>query len=126
MGTLLQAGEEWLASQLKEAGGEWAIYSRGSNRVAVKVVPTGPVVDLDDGIGAVLQTRRADFIIQADSLVIDGARTTPQAGDRIEVPFAGTHRRTYEVMPVGTDSHYRPIGSYDTAWRVHTKVISEA
>jgi len=35
----------------------------------------------------------------------------------------GSTKYTYEVMPLGTDSHFRPVGPYGDAWRIHSKLV---
>jgi len=63
-----------------------------------------------------------DRIVEADDLVFGGQKSEPVEGDLIE-HLMGSTKYTYEVMPLGTGSHYRPVGPYGTAWRIHSKLV---
>ncbi|HID74472.1 MAG TPA: hypothetical protein EYP56_00570 [Planctomycetaceae bacterium] len=80
-------------------------------------------VELDRGDGVTIQAQRMDWIVAVEDLVFGGQKTEPAEGDRIE-HWVGSTKYTYEVMPLGTESHYRPVGPYGTAWRIHTRLVA--
>lgn len=82
-------------------------------------------IEATDAAGTTITSRRTDFLIRAENLVLHGERVRPELGDVIRVWMGDGHTQTYEVMPVGTDSHYEPSDPSNSAWRTHTRMISE-
>lgn len=112
-----------LVATLKAHAGVAITYRRGSDSVALTAAKTSVAQEVMTADGGVIDARRYDWIIQADELILGGAVAEPAEGDLIDqVIGLATYR--YEVMPVGTESHYRAVDPSATAWRVHTKLIS--
>jgi len=111
-----------LVATLKAAAGVAVTYRRGADTVAVTAIKTAIDRELVAGDGGVIEARRIDWIVQADELTLAGAVTEPAEGDLID-EVIGEKTYQYEVMPAGTESHYRPINPSATAWRVHSKLI---
>jgi hypothetical protein len=119
----MQTATAWLGTQLLGAGATSGVYSRGSQQVEVRCVKVPVKVEQMDASGMTIEGQRVDWLIPSNEIVLGGARQTPDAGDRLEV-LEGSLRNTYELQPVGTDSHYRP--RQDGLVRVHTRLVSEA
>lgn len=122
MSNLMQNATAWLATQLLSAGATDGVYSRGSDRVGVRCIKVPVKVEQMTASGMTIEGQRVDWLIPAADITIDGQQQTPDAGDRLEV-LEGVQRNTYEIQPVGTDSHYRP--REDGMVRLYTRLVSE-
>ena len=81
------------------------------------------IFDVDNGFGVVERTETRDFLVLTDDLVLGGARTLPERGDRVR-ETQGTTTFVYEVMAPGKEPHWRYSDPYRKALRIHTKHIS--
>lgn len=97
-------------------------YRRGSDAIQIQAKKLLATVDVDTGDGTSITAQRVDWIVPADDLVFEGEITDPAAEDLI-VELQGSKERTYEVMPVGTESHCEPADPYGNEWRIHSKLI---
>jgi hypothetical protein len=121
--TFLSNATAWLGSQLLSAGATDGVYARGSQRVGVRCIKVPVKVEQMTAAGMTIEGQRVDWLIPSSEIVLGGSQQTPDAGDRLEV-LEGVQRNTYELQPVGTDSHYRP--REDGLVRVHTRLVGEA
>lgn len=120
MADLLQRGHEWLTDmRAKHMSRDVAYHpvSGGSATVAASINRT--VFEVDRGDGVLEQVESRDFIVAALALA-----AAPVRGDRI-VEVAGGTTFTYEVMAPGGGQPARHADSARTAWRIHTKLVSQ-
>jgi len=76
----------------------------------------------DDGAGAIVRSQVRDYLIDTADLVLGAAQTLPAKGDRIE-EVNGGQKFTYEVMPMGSEPHWRYSDPYRRTLRIHTKHV---
>jgi len=119
---VLKRASEWLAGMRKAHAAVPVAYRRGQQAIQIDAQKLSVNVELDRGDGVTVEAQRMDWIVAVDDLVLGGQKTEPAEGDQIEHTIGST-KCTYEVMPLGTDSHYRPVGPYGTAWRIHSKLV---
>lgn len=123
---MLQAGSDWLASQLKTHASRSVVYQRGVREVTVLAVIGRTLMKLDDGLGGVkMEWTDRDFLIQASDLVLDGEPIQPQLGDTIR-ETNGDVTYIYEVMAPGGEPHWRWSDDYHKVMRIHTKQVGIA
>lgn len=123
MPDLLEAGMDWLASQLKAHVSRLVVYQRDDEQVTVQATVGRTLLKLDDGEGGVvLVWTDRDFLISAADLVLGGSLTLPQRGDRIREPL-GAVTRVFEVMAPGDEPPWRPSDPYGKVLRIHTKLV---
>jgi hypothetical protein len=120
---LLETGSNWLQSQRKQHASREVTYRRGVDSVPVQATVGRTVFEQDDGSGVIVRTEVRDYLIDTADLVLGGKPALPERGDRVEEIDAGK-RFTYEVMPLGTEPHWRYSDPYRRALRVHTKHIA--
>jgi hypothetical protein len=118
MSDILQSGSEWLAAKLKATASQLVTYQRGRDTVSVSAtLGTSEEEVFDSGGGTSMHTRRSDFIVTAEDLVIDGETITPRSGDRIVMGS-----RTYEVMALADGKVYQEI-PFGLLLRIHARLI---
>ena len=122
MGNVLATASDWLARMRKAHAATAVVYRRGEDAIQIDVQKLSVNVELDRGDGVVIEAQRMDWVVAVEDLVFGGRKARPLEGDRIE-HWMGSTKNIYEVMPLGTDSHYRPLGPYGNAWRVHSKLV---
>lgn len=123
MGDLLQAGQEWLADQLKEHASRQVVYQRGAQEVTVQATIGRTLLKLDDGYGGVrMEWTDRDFLIQAADLVLGSTAVTPERGDRV-LETVGVNTSTFEVMAYGGEPPWRFSDPFGKLLRIHTKLI---
>jgi hypothetical protein len=124
MSNLLQAGQAWLADQLKTHAASTVIYQRGNQQVTVAATIGRTLLKLEDAYGGVhLQWTDRDYLIQAADLVIASVQVLPERGDVIREPTADGKTYLYEVMAPGSEPHWRWSDVYRKLLRIHTKQI---
>ena len=123
MADLLETGSNWLQSQCKTHATRAVTYRRGVDSVLVQATVGRTVFEQDDGSGVIVRTEVRDYLIDTADLVLAGQPALPERGDRVEEIDAGK-KFTYEVMPLGTEPHWRYSDPYRTTLRVHTKHIA--
>ena len=122
MGNLLATASEWLAGMRKAHAASAITYRRGQDAIQIDAQKLSVNMELDRGDGVVVEAQRMDWIVAVDDLVLGGQKTEPAEGDEIEHTIGST-KYIYEVMSLGTDSHFRPVGPYGNAWRIHSKLV---
>ena len=123
MTNVLAKASEWLTRMRKAHAATPVVYRRGEDAIQIDVQKVSVNVELRRGDGVVIEAQRMDWVIAVEDLVFGGQQSKPAEGDRIEQQIGST-THTYEVMPLGTDSHCRPIGPYGNAWRIHSKLVN--
>ena len=123
MADLLETGSNWLQGQRKKHAAREVTYQRGVNSVAVQATVGRTVFEQDDGGGVIVRTEIRDYLIDAVDLVLGGQAVLPERGDRIEETEGGK-RYAYEVMPLGSEPHWRYSDPYRKTLRIHTKHIA--
>lgn len=121
----LREGVDWLRCTMRRTAAELVVYTRGSGGTKLQIPATfgQTEIEYDDGQGRI-HARQRDFIIDAEDLVVNGARVLPAAGDTVAWFDADRGQTlTYEVMPIG-DKHYEPADSFHRQWRIHARLIS--
>lgn len=123
MADLLETGSNWLQSQRKKHATRGVTYRRGVDSVPVQATIGRTMFEQDDGSGVIIRTQIRDYLIDTADLVLAGQPTLPERGDRIEETEDGK-KFTYEVMPLGTEPHWRYSDPYRKTLRIHTKHIA--
>ena len=123
MADLLEAGSNWLQGQRKKHATREVTYRRGVDSVPVQATVGRTLFEQDDGSGAIVRTEVRDYLIDTADLVLAGQPALPERGDRIEETEGGK-KFTYEVMPLGTEPHWRYSDPYRKTLRVHSKHIA--
>ena len=123
MADILQAGQQWLADQLKEHASHEVVYQRDTQEFAVQATIGRTLMKLDDGYGGVrMEWTDRDFLIQAADLVQGAVAVTPERGDRIR-ETVGANTSVFEVMAYGGEPPWRFSDPFGTLLRIHTKFI---
>jgi|YNPMSStandDraft_1061717.scaffolds.fasta_scaffold33931_3 hypothetical protein len=117
---LLQSATATLAQQLKTHASRSVRYRRGHTVLLIQAVVGRTQIELSDELGAVqVQWTDRDFLISAEDLVINGQRSKPQAGDRIE-----DGNQLYEVLVLAGEPQWRYCDPYGLTMRIHTKLVA--
>lgn len=125
MSDILRNASNWLEARRHAVATSDVVYRREDRAVSVQATIGRTEYEQDDGAGVITRAESRDFLIRACDLVIDGLRTLPEIGDRIEESQGGT-LFVYEVLPVGSmQPHYRYSDPYRNTLRIHTKLVGE-
>lgn len=122
MSDVLEAGSNWLQQQRKQHASREVTYRRSSKFVKALATVGRTQFEQDDGTGAIIRTEVRDYLIDVDDLLLGGDKAVPERGDRIE-EVDGDQRFIYEVVPMGSEPHWRYSDPYRTTFRIHTKHI---
>lgn len=122
MTNLLETASQWLSGQLDDNASSDVEYRRGSLSVSVVAGKGRTSFDAVDSGGVVTNVESRDFIITAETIVLDGIVVLPRVGDRI-VEQNGDELHAYEVIRFGTEQHYRECDPYGHKLRIHTKYV---
>jgi hypothetical protein len=121
VGNLLTTGVAFLASQRALHMASSVTYARPSTGHTVSILATVGrsmgTVDTPAGTMRVVSNER-DYLITAADLILNGALTVPQRGDRI-TDAAGT----WEVQPMLGEPCYRFSDPHGVSLRIHTKRV---
>lgn len=99
------------------------VYRRGSASVEVYATIGSTTFQITDAQGVMLESTSRDYLIPAASLIIEGNRVDPRAGDQITESVDG-RESVYEVMPFGPEPAWRFSDRYGKMLRIHTKLVS--
>lgn len=111
MTNLLETASQWLSGQLDDNASSDVDYRRGSLSVSLVAGKGRTSFDAVDSSGVVSNVESRDFIISADTILLDGVLSIPKVGDLIvEVIDSVSH--AYEVMRFGTEQCYRACDPY--------------
>lgn len=120
---LLEDASNWLEDQRTEHASRTVTYERGVDTVDVSASIGRTIFEVDNGFGIVERTEARDFLVLTDDLVLAGARTLPERGDRVR-ETQGTTVFVYEVMAPGKEPHWRYSDPYRKTLRIHTKHVA--
>lgn len=122
MTDLLEKGAAWLDQQRSRHLTRTVTYLRGADGVDLPATIGSTTFEQVDEYGVVRRTQARDYLLSAADLVLAGAVTEPQAGDRIH-ETVGAQVFLYEVMAPGGEPPWRYSDRYRQTLRVHTKCI---
>ena len=111
--------QELLSETLQSGFAREVTYCHGVHRFPVSVIRSEQTVGVSEAGGATVEAQRVDWIIPRAKFLWQGKLQEPARGDLIKEIVAG-RTLTYEVQPVGTESHYRASGA---SWRVFTRLV---
>lgn len=112
-------------SQMRLVAGTAVTYHRNEDSVAVTAVKGATTFESDDGEGVTIESKAADWIVAAGSLVLDEAAITPERGDLIKETVAGVVH-VYEAIGPGNEPVYREADRYGNNLRIHTRYVGTA
>lgn len=117
MADMIGTGMAWLNSTLKASASVAVTYRRDADSVELQATLGSQLLRSTDGRGSskVERTDR-DFLFAAADLVLGGETVLPASGDLVD--YDGDR---FEVMPYGSDPHWRYCDSSKNRIRVHTK-----
>jgi hypothetical protein len=125
MANLFDSAMTFTAAALKGNCGDTVTYQRGADSVSIVAVSGTTEFDRDDGDGAQVHFRSADWLITAADLILLGSVTVPRRGDKI-VKTSGSKVRTYEILVVDGSAQYAYMDDDGGQMiRIHTKLIRE-
>ena len=119
MADLLQQGAAWLEAMRHRHASRPVVYQRGAESLALNATVGRSVFQVVAADGVVEQVERRDYLVRAADLVLGGAATEPQVGDRIRETVGG-NVHVYEVMGAGQEKHFRKSDSDGLTLRIHT------
>jgi hypothetical protein len=122
MADLLQQASDWLEEQRTRHASRAVTYARGAQSVALPATVGKTTFEVDDGYGVLVRHESRDFLMLAADLMLDGAPTSPQHGDRIRETQAG-QTFVYEVTAPGKEPCWRYSDAYRKTLRIHAKQI---
>jgi hypothetical protein len=120
---LLEQASAWLDGMRAKHMARPVTYCRGEESVEVAATVGRTVFEIADAYGVVEQSESRDFLIPAADLVLGGAVTLPERGDRVRETQDGK-TLVYEVMAPGKEPHYRFSDVYRRTLRIHTRQIA--
>lgn len=124
MADFLKDATDWLGQQLESHASRAITYTRGSDLVTLSaVVGSTPfrVDDIGQGTTRIVRSDR-DYLIRADSLILNGVAVTPRRGDRIVDSVDG---KTYECQPiVDGEPAWRNSDPYGEVYRIHCNRVT--
>lgn len=111
---------DYLGERRKEVDSEEVTYARGVNSVTLSAsLGHSEVNELIPGV-AVTQTRRQDFFVDANELILAGNPTEPQVGDRI----TRQNGSIFRVVSEGEDSApFDYTTPTEKRLRIHTEQV---
>lgn len=120
----LLAGMRWLANKLPTTIGTSVVFQRDTAKTSVCVTFGRTLLRYSDEFGGTkIEWTDKDFIVPAANLQIGGAAVLPKRGDRFKVNDGQTIC-IYEVLPYGTEPHWRWSDPFRKLIRIHTKLIT--
>lgn len=123
MPNMLASGMEWLNEQLKAAGSSTVTYARGAASTTFPAT-IGRHKPYDAGEqGNSLYGFEMRVTFERTALVLSGALTTPQRGDRITV-VAGGLTSVYDVLPIEGERWWRDSDAFGKRIEVLVKLQS--
>ncbi len=122
MADLIQTACDWLGGMRQRHASQSVTYCRGDASAAVQATLGRTDYEVTDESGLTVQAVATDFLVTAEDLVLDGAVTLPQPGDRIRLAV-GEQVKVYEVLDLAGSGHYRPSDPYGKTLRIHTKQV---
>ena len=124
MGNILSDGIAWLDGQRIDHLSDIVIYTRsGYSSLSLAAAIGKTTREILDESGQTTESTSIDFLVSSASLVLDGAVVMPAIGDRIQVTEANGSTKTYEVLDLDGQGHYRRSDPRGLVLRIHTKLV---
>lgn len=122
---MLRRGSEYLYSRLNETAATQVTYTRPGVGSCTPLATFGARSEAaEDATGVEVWTKKPDFIIRRDQLVIGYKKIEPVVGDRIKTVVDGVEQ-VYEVVSIDDgEPPYRQSDRWGQSWRIHTSRIS--
>ena len=122
---VMSRGVSWLEGKLRAYAAKPIVYRRGESATSLCATPGQTLLKLADDFGSVrLEWTDRDMVVSASDLVLDGVPVRPQRGDVIEYVEDG-NLNIFEVLPFGTEPHWRFADPYQKLIRIHLKRIRQ-
>lgn len=121
MSDLLERGAAFLAAKQKSHASREVVYQRDTATVTVRATIGRTEFAVESGMSVVEAWESRDFLIAAADLVLDGAATLPERGDRI---VEGVY--AYAVLAPAGQPHFRFSDLYRKVLRIHTKLVEKS
>jgi len=122
MSDLLEVGQKWLGSKLKDHASQSVTYKRDADEVQLQATIGKSTYEQHDGEGVVMRSQVRDFLIDTADLLLSAIGSLPRRGDRIH-QIDGDEMIVYEVMSLGSDPPWRFSDPFRLKLRIHTKQI---
>lgn len=107
----------------KISAGVTVAYVVGTQAIeGVEMILGNADVAVIDVEAAVASSKRFDFIVEAEALMLGSTQVEPSRGHEIWRTLADGRKAVYEVLPLANDRCYSPSGQFEHAWRIHTKL----
>ena len=119
MADLSHKGAAWIEGMRHKHASRPVTYQRGEQSIALNATVGRSMFQVVAADGLVEQVERRDYLIRAADLVLGGAVTMPQVGDRFR-ETVGDKVQVYEVMGAGQEKHFRPSDPDGLTLRIHT------
>ncbi len=124
MPDLLDTASAWLET-MRQAHASFSVtYSRDGESVTLPATIGRTVFRIERDFGAHERVESRDVLLAAEELVLGGAATLPERGDRVFEERDGV-RWEYEVMAPGQEPCWRFSDPYRRTFRVHTKLVGK-
>jgi len=124
MTDLLKTGLAWLRAQRKAHMSIPATYKRGDAGVALSVTVGKSPHRVSQNYGNFTRVVMRDYLFNTADLILSGAATLPEPGDRIEEVGDDGKTYVYEVMSPGGDlPEWEYSDGHRGTFRVHTKHV---
>ena len=123
MSDILSAGQLWLAGKLTLHASREVTYRRGNAECLVTATVGKTVAQQDSGDGLILRAEIRDYLIDTQSLQLDGQLILPERGDQI-IEMEDGKSLTYEVLPIGNQRCWRYSDPFRWKLRIHTRLIA--
>jgi len=108
-----------------EAAGRFVVVRRGDEAAQLTAAKTRPRRGRERADDTIVDATEFDWIAQAADYVFGGRSVEPAEGDTIEQTRDDGTVETYQVMPADGEACFVPVDPNRTAWRIHTRLISE-
>jgi hypothetical protein len=109
-----------MMKSLKSVAGTAVTYSRGTDSANLTAVPGRSDHEVTDTEGFSVTVQTQDWMIDVADLVLGGAATEPQIGDRVTIRGG----QSYEVLPPSPAlAHWRFTSGSRTTYRIHSKPV---
>lgn len=125
MANVLEQGAAWLEDQRHAHMTRTVVYERGADSVELLATIGRTEFEQADEHGVIHRTELRDFLVRTTDLVLAGAATLPQTGDRVR-EADGVRTFVYEVMAPGGEPPFRYSDPYRRTLRIHTKHLTTA
>lgn len=123
MGDMLNTGLKWLEDQRHTHLTREITYQRGAESVTLLATIGRTDFEQLDEFGVLHRAQARDFLVLSADLVLGGATTLPQAGDRIR-ETEGDVTYVHEVMAPGGQPPWRYSDAFRRTLRIHSKLVS--